>query len=484
MYRDRLSLLRWGRRFADEQERCATTSRVAPDPGEGDAQPVSQPGDVEAVQECPEEVREASADAEAAALDDRGVPSDHRGHALVPIVEGSRRLPSHVPDDFAGGVAAALDRELRERRMEPAIARGKRGHVSDRKHLAVAGKAQVRADTNSPAGRLRDAERVRERRRPNACRPDDGAGRDLAAVAERDRGRPDVDDLRAEPHVGAALAQHPQRRPLEPGMEGGKQRVPGFDDGDLRLREVELGELVPECVVVDLGEGRRHLDAGGAAADDDHVERPSRNELRMGSRSLEPAEQVIPDPERVIERLQREGVSRGSRNALDVRVETGREDQVVEGQPLPVREHELVPVEVGDHRSRQPDASVPLAAKQAADRVRNVLHVRHPARDLVDQRLEDVVVASVDEGHLDGGARELPRGLDAAHAAADDHHARRSAFVRAHRRSPAIAPAISRAVVAGCSGEDSHFPFLCVASTRAVRVARQVSAMANTTSHS
>ena len=143
-------------------------------------------------------------------------------------------------------------------------------------------------------------------------------------------------------------------------MKGRKQRVPGFDDGDLRLREVELGELVPECVVVDLGEGRRHLDSGRAAADDDHVERPSRNELRMSGRGLEPAEQVISDPERVIERLQREGVSRGTRDVLDVRAETGREDQVVEGQPLPVREHELVPLEVGDHRRREPEESVAL----------------------------------------------------------------------------------------------------------------------------
>ena len=72
-------------------------------------------------------------------------------------------------------------------------------------------------------------------------------------------------------------------------------------------------------MVVDLGEGGRHLDAGGAAADDDHVERPGGSEFRMGGRGLEAAEQVIPDPQRVFERLQREGVGR-ARDTLDVRL--------------------------------------------------------------------------------------------------------------------------------------------------------------------
>ena len=102
-------------------------------------------------------------------------------------------------------------------------------------------------------------------------------------------------------------------------MEGREQRVAGFEHGDLRVREVEL-ETRPECVVVDLGEGGRHLD-GGAAADDDHVERPGGSEFRMGGRGLEAAEQVIPDPQRVFERLQREGVAAapGTRSTSDLR---------------------------------------------------------------------------------------------------------------------------------------------------------------------
>jgi hypothetical protein len=43
-----------------------------------------------------------------------------------------------LPLDLACGVAAALDRELRECRVQTGVGCGEGGHVADREHLRVA----------------------------------------------------------------------------------------------------------------------------------------------------------------------------------------------------------------------------------------------------------------------------------------------------------------------------------------------------------
>jgi hypothetical protein len=59
-------------------------------------------------------------------------------------------------------------------------------------------------------------------------------------------------------------------------VERRQQRLIRLEQGDLRLREVELRELFSQRVVVDLTEGGDDLDPGRAAADDDDVERAFR----------------------------------------------------------------------------------------------------------------------------------------------------------------------------------------------------------------
>ena len=144
---------------------------------------------------------------------------------------------------------------------------------------------------------------------------------------------------------------------------------------------------------------------------------------------------MIPDPQRVFERLQREGVA-AAPDTLDVRPETGREDQIIEGQPLPVGEQELV-------RSRS--AATALASRkrarcavhEASRVVGDVLDVQNRARNLVDQRLEEVVVARIDEGDISRRPLELPRGRGSAHA--PPTITTFGAWFLRHRGSPAIA---------------------------------------------
>ena len=66
------------------------------------------------------------------------------------------------------------------------------------------------------------------------------------------------------------------------------------------------------------------------------------------------------------------------------------------------------------------DVEIRLLGAQAPQEVGHVARVQAARGDLVEQRLERVVDAPVDEGHAHGSAAERSRGADAGEASPDD----------------------------------------------------------------
>ena len=209
------------------------------------------------------------------------------------------------------------------------------------------------------------------------------------------------------------------------GWKPERRRLARLEQNDARAREVELRELLTQGVPVDLGEGSGDLDTRRAAADNHYVERPGRHQLGIRGRQFKPTQHACPDAERVIEALERQAVLGCTGHAAEVRLEAGREHEIVEADPVAARENELVAVPVDTARYAKAEVEVVSSAEEASDRVCDVLDVQKRVRDLVDQRLEEVVVVYVDQRHVHGRLRECLCGLDAAHTSADDHHAGR-----------------------------------------------------------
>ena len=65
-----------------------------------------------------------------------------------------------------------------------------------------------------------------------------------------------------------------------------------------------------------------------------------------------------------------------------------------------------------------------LIRERRADRIGNIARVQRRGGDLLEQRLKQVVVAPIDQGHGDGRVGELARGRQAAEATPDDHDVR------------------------------------------------------------
>ena len=69
----------------------------------------------------------------------------------------------------------------------------------------------------------------------------------------------------------------------------------------------------------------------------------------------------------------------------------------------------------------EPDTAVRLIAQERSDGSSDVGGGQRRRGHLVEQGLEEVVVASVDEHHIDGGIRQCARSSQAPESASDDH---------------------------------------------------------------
>ena len=181
------------------------------------------------------------------------------------------------------------------------------------------------------------------------------------------------------------------------------------------------------AVVGELGDGAGKLDAGRPATDDHEGEETFLLGRIVGIfRVLEGDQQAPPDIGRVVDLLE------AGRELLPfVVVEVAvprarRQDEIVVGDALGFGGDDLLAlgVHILDAPHENPD--VRLVAEQDADRSRDIGRRKAGRRDLIEQGLEQVVVAPVDHGHPAGRVMKAQRRRQAAETGTDDHHVRQA----------------------------------------------------------
>ena len=205
-------------------------------------------------------------------------------------------------------------------------------------------------------------------------------------------------------------------------------------------------ELAPQAACRELADLPGDLDAGGPGADD-HDREPLLllGEARRDLGHLERAEDPALQLERVVDRLH---PGREDRELVvaEVRLTGARgHDQAVVGHverhvgnPARVH-HPPVEVEAGD--LGELDRDVPRVAEHVPQRRRDLAGWQDAGRHLVEQRLEEVVVAPVEQGHLDpaDAPEEAARGQP-AEATAHHHDPMAQLPLSALRRRSADRP--------------------------------------------
>ncbi|MCW0450731.1 hypothetical protein NB706_003565 [Xanthomonas sacchari] len=242
----------------------------------------------------------------------------------------------------------------------------------------------------------------------------------------------DVGDRDPGQHVHAELLQLFLRLGREVFGERGQHPRAGLDQPHPRLGRVDAAELVLQRVPGDLRQGAGQLDPGGAAADDGEAE-PGRARGGVGFRfgTFERQQQVPAQLQRVVQGLQA-GCVRGPVVVTEIGMGgAGGDQQVVVGQRLPIGQAHLprLLVDVDDFPKAHFD--VVLVAQDLPQRRGDVRGRQAGGGDLVQQRLEQVMVAAVDQGDVQRRPGQSAGGPQAGEATADHDQVRHACVVHA-----------------------------------------------------
>ena len=210
----------------------------------------------------------------------------------------------------------------------------------------------------------------------------------------------DVRDSRALANGHAEVGQVVGDFLGEPGAEGGDHPLAGVEQDHPSRRRVDPPEGVPHGARRDR-ELAGDLDTGGTAADDDErhpLGPPGRIVRALGL--FEGAVEAIAQVDDVGERLQATGHLLPLVVAEVGGLAAAGDDQAVVVEAVAaVEDHlPLLGVDLGDLGHQ--DRGVLAVLEIGPDRGRAIARRQRTRRDLVEERLEQVVVVAVDEGHV------------------------------------------------------------------------------------
>ena len=199
---------------------------------------------------------------------------------------------------------------------------------------------------------------------------------------------------------------------------------PGFDEQDARLARIDGAEVPRQRVARQVGDRPRQFDAGRAAADD-HESEQRREPRRVGFALgfLERQENAAADCGGVFDRLQ-PGRRRLPFVMAEIAVAGARgDDQRVVGNRASNSEAHDAGRRIHARHHPEYGRDVLAVVEHRSDRPRDLRRRQRRGRDLVQKRLEEVMIALVDQGDVDRRPLQALHRPQAAEAGADDDHA-------------------------------------------------------------
>ncbi len=200
----------------------------------------------------------------------------------------------------------------------------------------------------------------------------------------------------------------------------------GLDQDDARLVGVDVAEVGRQGVLREFGDGAGKFDAGRAGADNDKGQQrrpPFRIALAFGA--FEGHQDTAPERGGVLQCFQA-GRERLPFVMTEIRVTgAGGENERIVGQCVAVIEqHPFAILVHAGHRGEQ-GRHFRAMAQQIADRPGDLRCRQRRGGDLIQERLEQMMVAPVNHRDADRRARQAKRRFQPAEAGADDYHAMR-----------------------------------------------------------
>ncbi len=348
------------------------------------------------------------------------------GGQLAPVAVLERRLHPFAPDPSGERLGDVFPLLLGDRGE---AGQGRFGGVFDAGGVAddvdpvVVGERQLRGHAHAALFVPLHAQPLGHRRGLDAGGPDDGAGLQGLAAAGDDAFVLDVLHLAVDPHLDAQA--------MEGAAGGGPQlaRHPGqrfrrrFQKHDPRRGGPDGGEIAAQGEPGQLGQRPRHLHPRGTRADEhERHQFPPGFQVGAHLRLFECQQHPAADLQRIVQVLEAQGVLLPGLLAEEEIPHARGEHQGIVGPPPVAGDHlPAGAVHAGDlvqhHRHVLP------AANEAADGDGDVLGRQPGAGHLVEQGLEQVMVAFVDHLQADRLVPQVAEEGGSAEPGADHHHA-------------------------------------------------------------
>src|SRR5262249_32715360 len=197
-----------------------------------------------------------------------------------------------------------------------------------------------------------------------------------------------------------------------------------FKQQDMGRRRIDVAEVIAQLLAGDFRQGACQLHAGRPSPDDDEGQKATLlGPIGHPLGGLERQQNPPPYLKGIVERFEAGGAVRPFRMS-EVRVSGARrDDQIVVRDGIAIRQDEM---SWGINRSHfgQKHLDVFLMTKNPADWRRDVSRRQRGGRYLVEQRLEDVVVVTIEQGDANRSSLQGARGVKPAKPASNDHNVR------------------------------------------------------------
>ncbi len=316
-----------------------------------------------------------------------------------------------------------LNRHLRDTWQRSAALVVEDGGVANDKDLWVAGNGKIRFDDRPSRAIQRDAERSHQWRGRDPGSPEHGAGREPVGCAEHDAMLINRRDRRPLQNFDAQALQRRARGVAELRWKRGQDRLARLNQDDARSACVDRSKLVAQRLARNFRECSGELDAGGTAANEHEGEQllPPRWICFMLS-ALEREQDAAANLEGILERLEAGRMARPLVVPEIAVAGAGRDDQVVvpDGRSL-VQPH-FPRGQINRPGLGEQHTDVRGMTEDPADRGRDVAGRQRRRRDLVEQRLKEVIVVAVEQRDPQPCVPENFHGGKAAEPAADHDH--------------------------------------------------------------
>ena len=348
--------------------------------------------------------------------------ADRRHRAFIDVSKILTRLLCQIAENILRGCPAHLHCGRADAGNRLAVFLLERSHIANDEDVTKTSYSEIGFDKNASRLIGFHAQSLAQRRRRDTRRPQDNIAVD-PFVTYPDTARIDICHKAVKSNLDSGGFE---LDPCAVGQIAGKcakHAVGAFEKQNLCLSRVNCHEIFRQCLPSDAGDRTRKLNAGRAAADNDKIQLPLiAVKIGVAFGILERKQNPPSDLDRVLDCFQPGSLSLPIVVPKISMTGPGSDDQIVVCDLGTVGQRDAIVFLIKPSNITQNDLDILEFMQDTSDRLCDLAGRKHRRRDLIKQRLKNVVIFAIDQRDLNRPVSKLFGRRQPAKTAADNHY--------------------------------------------------------------